>query len=233
MRKLAAGCLILLFFQASAQDKLSTLKQDSIAGLFYSDRAHTLPIYNGRQFIGYSNKIEGFPYFLHSDWQAGSVKFEGIWYHDLPLMYDTYQDQVIVRSPKGFPFILINERVQEFKLAGQLFIRITENGKNSVQTGFYQQLVSGKAVVFAKRQKMLDEKIDGTEIEKKFRAADRYFLFINGEYHSIHKQRDLFDAMSEKRQAFQEYLKKEGLKFKNNPEAVIVRLAELYNQSHK
>jgi len=222
--------MILLFFDVSAQDSQSAA-QDSMYKIFNAKQANALAIYNGRQYIGYSNQIEGNPYYVFDEWQNGSILYEGTWYRDIPLLYDIYLDQVVVKSPAGFPFILISERVQEFHLGGMQFVRLTAIHKNDPNAGFYQKLVTGKATVYAGRRKLLDEKLDGTTLIRKFISKDRYYLSVNNEFFEIDKQKDLFDAMKEKKATLQDYIKKQGLRFKVNREVVIIRLTELYNQS--
>lgn len=228
MRRLFTCICILLCSCISAQDLNSQVKKDSLAGIYFRERKLTLPIYNGRQFPGYSHLIEGFPYYLSNEWQKGSIKFEGTWYHDFPMMYDTYTDQVVGQSENGFPFIIIGDRVSEFTIGGHEFVRLGAMGTTGA--GFYQRLVKGSVNVYAKRVKLLDEKIDGLTIERKFKPSDTYYIEKAGRFYAIDRQKDLFDALKDKKPALQDELRRSDLRFKHNPEMVIVRLASYYNQ---
>src|SRR5690606_6762162 len=107
----------------------------------------TLPIYNGRQFSGSSQQIEGFPYSFSNDWQTGSVLYDGIWYHDLPIMYDAYQDQVVAKRPNGLHFVIISENIERLLLAGHAFVRIP----CGLPTGCYHLVVEAPVTMYVKR----------------------------------------------------------------------------------
>lgn len=237
MRKLTTISLLLLcIYESKAQgDSSAPLEaaKDSMISLYYTDQHKILPLYNGRQFNGYSNLIEGYAYYLTNDWQTGSIRYEGMWFHDIPIMYDSYKDEVIVRSPQGFPFILFSQRVQEFSFAGKNFVRLEADSNRVISPGFYQRVVSGKLTMYAKRSKQLEEKIEGLVVERKFLPNERYFLLKDGLYYSIDKQKSLLDVVRDRRQEMQDHLKQQGIRFKNTPETAIIKVAEFYNQPSK
>lgn len=224
MRKILQGLFLLVFIDAGAQEVYTT--NDTLVQLYNTDRRSTLPIYNGRQFSGYSPQIEGFPYSFSNDWQTGSVLYDGIWYHDLPIMYDAYQDQVVAKSPNGFPFVIISEKIERFILAGHEFVRIT----SGLPTGFYHLVVEGPVTMYVKRIKQLDEKISGLTVERKFIPEELYFLKKGETVQRIRRQGDLFDVLKDRKQDIQQFMRKEDLKFKNNTENVIALVAEYYNK---
>ena len=231
MRKLAPG-LALLFacFNADAQDRLNDNSTDSLIAAYNSQRGAALPIFNGRQYIGYSHQIQGFPSYLSSDWQQGSVLYDGRWYHGISLMYDSYQDQVVVRSPNGFPYVLVNYRVSEFNFAGQHFISIKEGMENKLKPGFYQRLRNGKAELLVKRIKKLEERVNGSEIDRRFLTADKFFIVHNNQLTAVSKQRDLLDALKERRQDVQNHLRSQNLNFKQDTESAIASAVDFFNQ---
>lgn len=234
MRKLLLGIVMSFnIIMVCAQDNLEEAATDSVTAIYNKQRGTALPIFNGRQFIGYSHLIEGFPYYLSSDYQQGSVKYEGVWYHNLSLMYDAYMDQVILKSPNGFPFIALSERLQEFNFAGQHFVRVDEEVNGKVKPGFYHRMTSGNASLLVKRTKKLEERIDGSEVLRKFYVSDRFYILKNNTLKEIGKQKDLFDVLKDKKQEVQNYLKNQDLKFKSNPELTIIKAVEFYNQSNK
>ncbi len=233
MRKLVPGLFLLLCIDLGAQQLPAEMAKDSLTNKYFSERMSTLPIYNGRQFIGYSHLIEGFPYLISSEWQMGSVTFEGVKYDNIPVLYDVHGDQLVARSPHGFPFILISERLQAFSIAGRNFVRVVETDGMGLKTGFYELLASGRAVVLAKRFKRLDEKIDGSVVEKKFISNDKIYISTGTAFTQVGKQRELLDALKEKKSTLNDLEKREGIRYKDNPELIILRLAEFYNQSIK
>src|SRR3954465_3251181 len=59
------------------------------------NRIAELPIYNGRQHLGYPRSYIGIAYYMTDAWTSGSVLYEGTWYQNLLLRYDLSTDDVI------------------------------------------------------------------------------------------------------------------------------------------
>jgi hypothetical protein len=119
----------------------------------------------------------------------------------------------------------------EFMFSGQQFVKITNEMDGKMKPGFYQLVVSGKANVFVKRTKKLEEKIYGSEVDRKFIPSDKFYIVNSNVVTTIDKQKDLLDALKDKREQVQNFIRTQELRFKLNPELTIVRSAELYNQS--
>lgn len=231
MRKLVAAIIFFSFLEATAQETNSAgvsqaSANDSLSGNYTSPQDVYSPLYNGRQFYGYPSFIEGHAFYRTSDWTTGSVLYDGLWYRNVQLMYDIHQDELVVRHPNGIPVILFKERVTQFSLLNEIFVYIEYN---NLAKGFYQVLVKGRATAYVKRGKKLEEKIDGTQLERKFIPADAFFIFKDGRYYSIHNQQNLFNVLKERRQALQQYRRQSGLRFKTDAEQLIHRLTEHYN----
>jgi hypothetical protein len=88
-------------------------------------------------------------------------------------------------------------------------------------------------MVLGKRIKKMEERIDGSEVDRKFYSADKFFILKDEKLEPILKQRDLFEILKDKRQEVQSLIKKEDLRFKSNPELTIIKAVEFYNQSTK
>jgi hypothetical protein len=234
MRTLTAIFIFLPFAHAVGQpaDTLSGglhFPQDSLLNI-YDSRKDSLSLYNGRQFYGYSLSIEGSAFFQANEWGHGSVLYDGAWYRNVELMYDLYRDELIARHPVGIPIVLFRERVQEFILTGKVFVYLEKDKNNVVSNGFYQRVTDGKATVYAKRVRKLEEKIDGLFIERKFILADQFFVLKVGVYYTVKKQKGLLALFKDKRQEISEYKGRLKQKYKTNPEQFIVNIADYYNQ---
>jgi hypothetical protein len=233
MRKLSVYFSLLLFFEAGGQNlqpPVAGSGQDTAISIYFARLDQTLPLHNGRVFYGYPGIIEN-AFFPTGGWQKGSVLYDGIWYHDLSLMYDVFMDEVIVLHPSSTPVRLISERIEQFKYHGLSFERLGPGNSPVLKTGFYQQLVVGPVTIYARRTKKIEENIVDLAIERKFVIDDHFYAFKEGSYTPIYKQKTLLEMMKDKRQGVVYHLKKQGLKFRKNREKAIVQMAEFYNQS--
>lgn len=222
-----AGAQSLDTVQAKSQKPL-----DSIDSLGVSLRGETPAIYNGRVFYGYP-LINGHAFFSTNTWQKGSVLYDGIWYHDINMMYDINQQILNVQHPTLIPIQLFSERVKQFTIGDQVFIRLTTDQDNVIKSGIYQQLVKGNVTIYASRIKRIEETMTSMTLEKKFAQINSYYVLKDGKYHPIRKQNSLLDLLRDSRQAIMRHLKLQDLRFRENKEKTIVQIAEFYNQSHR
>ena len=125
MKRLTALLSIIILTEASGQNLQPPLLKpgaDTARGLYFKALDETLPIHNGRVFYGYPGVLET-AFYPESGWYQGSVLYDGIWYRDVQIMYDTYMDEVVLLHPQGTPLRLISERIQKFEYAG-LFLNV-------------------------------------------------------------------------------------------------------------
>jgi len=206
---------------------------DSLVKIYQNGLGVDLPIYNGRQFYGYSASIKEHAFYPANEWVTGSVLYDKMWYHRVQLMYDVYKDELVTMHPNGVPFILVSDRVQEFSFNGYVFVRLFANKDNSINTGFYQQLSSGKATAFAKRIKILEEKINGLEIERKFLTKDIFYIEKDSIYTKIRKAQSVLSVLKDKHSELAQYLGQGKMRYKAGPEAYITHVTEFYNKLYQ
>lgn len=235
MRQLTAILLALFsFIGATSQSSISSgvADTDSAINIYHRKQGNELPLYNGRQYHGLTIAVEGDEFFQSRDWQAGSVLFDNVWYYNTNILYDIYKDEVIIRSPAGLPFILFNERVGEFMVGNQTFVRLTEE-RDHIKTGYYQQLATGRMTVYVKRIKKLSERVVQTSIERKFIYSEVYYVFMNGKRYTIKKQKDILNLVEEYRSQIAQSLNQNNISYKADPQGTIIHIAGLYNQLSK
>lgn len=77
----------------------------------------------GGQYASPPTRIKGDPYFTSRQFEEGILRINGITYPQVPLIYDTYHDQLITFHPIFNQKILIKpEKIDGFTLSeGQLF----------------------------------------------------------------------------------------------------------------
>ena len=189
------------------------------------------PIYNGQEHAGYSPSIEGIPYYGLREWQQGTLAFQNISYRNVYLKYDLVADQVIVRHPNGITgIILFTRRIQSFTLGGKHFIYLPEDKLSGLKNGIYEELVKGKISLYAKRSKLIDEKIGQNEIERKFIGNDQFYVLKDGNFHPVKRQKTIMTLVGDKRKEVNASLKASKMKFRLNQELTLKQIAQSYNQ---
>lgn len=225
---------LLTFFVSGLHAQQGNADSSLAAGfarqLYNTRMGNELPVYTGVQFYPYSSGIEGNAYWGSPDWYRGSVIYEGRLYEDISMQYDLVKDQLVITpDEQGGVFIsLFGPRVKEFSLAGTRFVRLDKN--EPIAEGFYQLLVDGVISGWAKKEKVIREKITGSSISRSFEEKVRYYALRDGHYHAIRNAGDLFTVLREYKKEVQQHLTAQNLKYRDDPERTIVAAINFYNQ---
>ena len=212
------------------QSHRSSRLSDSLWSIYQADRGENLAIYRGRQILSGYPGIGGSAFFPYTDWSSGSAQYEGVWYHNLELLYDIYRDEVLIRHPSGIPFVLYNNRLQAFRIMDSEFIQLYE-ARGDMSPGIYEVLHKGKLTIYARRSVVLEEKIIDQAIDRNFINKFRYYAATGDKVKQFNKQKQLMEMVRDQRSQIQPRIRAAGVKYKHNPEAIIKIIAETYNQS--
>lgn len=187
-------------------------------------------ILNGRSHITYASNIEGSGYLIN-DWVPGNVTYEGVEYRGVQLKYDQYKDELIILHPNGLPVILFTPRVHSFFILNRQFINLNPGVMPGSETGFYEVLIDGKINLYAKRKKLLDEKVQITGVTKTFLSHNEYLAVKDGRVYRIKKESTLLDLVPEKKQGAKNLLRQNNTNYNSDPESALLTIAQYYNQS--
>lgn len=229
---LVMGCLSSIA-QDTADINVKKSVLDSAVSLYYQYTDKQSRLYNGVEFLGYSPRIEGHAYFLNDEWQTGSLIYDGMEYRDVPLLYDIFKDNLVVRHFNNYFRIgLVREKVKEFSLLNHHFIRIEIDSLSNapITTGFYDVLYSGRITAIAKRVKIVSETIT-YQLEQKFVQEDQYYIYMDGKYHPIKNSKDLLKVFKERNRDVRQYLSKNRIRYKRGPEIAITKAVAYYDSS--
>ena len=236
----ALGCLcfgLLSSFHSIAQaaDGDSTYHNQSVRNAidyYMTSMGKRTNLYNGSEYIFYSNGISGHPFFESDHLIRCEIEYDGTVYYDVPLAYDLVQDRIFTTdSSMNFNIQLFNERVRYFQMSGHLFVRVVQNSGKSVisASGFYDLLYEGKINVYAKRTKAAERGFKN-EDPMKFVSYTDYFIWKNGEFIKVDSKGSLFSAFRDQKDMIKKYYRKSDLNFKKDPENAIVKTTAYYAQ---
>lgn len=196
-------------------------------------------LYNGPEYQPYNPLIKGNAFFLDIDaFRQGTVTYDGIFYSNVPMMYDINKDDVVVLLYNGFSkYSLLKSRVQRFDLLEHRFVYLAADSTNtaaSINTGFYDELYGGNVQALVKWSKSIQSTSTQTTLETFFTAASRdFFLKKNNNYYRIGGQSALLKVLKDKKKELQQYIRANKIKFKDDPEKAMRMIAAEYDQLSK
>lgn len=199
----------------------------------HAQDAQPLKLYNGIEHTGYPG-VKGDAYYVTREWKTGSVVYDGILYKDVPMLYDIYKDQVVVKhSNEIFIVGLISSKVKSFTIDGHQFRRLEADVlPANMQPGFYEVLSDGKMTVLARRTKWRREYIT-TVMEYEFMTRNQYFVLKDGVYNPVRSEGNLMQLFGNDRAEVKQHLRKSGLRYKRSPEQTIVGAVVFYESLKK
>lgn len=190
-------------------------------------------LYNGKQYFVYDSREVEHQFFLTDDWTVGSVFYDGQRFEQVPLLYDVFKDQLVVRYRRGFGNVTLQSpKVRSFTLAGHDFVRVeADTGRvEGLRTGFYDQLYTGKTKVLARRRKDRLQQLSETKITILFPIKDQLFVYKNGEYQPVRSKSSVLALLPEYKRLLRKELRKQNLSFRDNREEAIINMASHYDE---
>jgi hypothetical protein len=219
---LSVGTTLAVFSQADSS--VSAIINESKIAVDAGD-----PVFVGPEHMGYLSSIEGTAYYSSPEWQKGTVVFQQVFYTDVYLKYDLVTDELVIRHfDKYSRVILFTPRVGSFTLGNRRFINLAAG--DNFKKGFYEELSMGKVSLYAKHTKQLDQTATINGIERKFSEKHEYYLLKDERYYRVKSDKALIDLLSDKKTAIKDWLKRSGIKYKQDPETALKKIADYYNQ---
>ena len=133
----------------------------------------------GGQYAAPSSLIKGDPYFVTRQFEAGTLRINGISYPQVPLIYDIFRDQLVTFHPIFNQKILIKpEKIDGFEWSDGKLFRFFPGNESFLHhgNGIYQVLGQGKAIALAKRYKTTRSLRDISRYNAEYVEKKDYFL---------------------------------------------------------
>lgn len=220
------------FSQQVNEDSIANVQVKNAVAVYNQYTDGNAAVYNGAQYMRYTFKMEGDPYFLSNDFTQGWVSYEGRRYDSLSVLYDIARNEVVILYTDGYSDVVLeNDFIDSFNMAGHTFVKLQEDhGQNLYNSGFYDELYNGKTSLIARRVKKMDEVIRN-EVTRRFFETDRFYVRKNGLYYWVSNKKDVFKLFSNKKRDIKKMLSKQHLKMKrSNFENVLTRVVAFYDQ---
>jgi len=198
--------------------------------LFEKDIKEQSRLYNGTEYRDYLAHNDEHPYFGVDDWSFGDVVYDDEIYHNVPLFYDLSRDRVITEhAMSGSKIELISKKVSRFSINGHQFVRLMRDDGNVIGEAFYEVLYSGKTGVYVRREKILHERAESSQMVYSFDDRNRIYIYKGGIYYPVKSKGGVLDVFRDHQQELKAMLKEENIRFKSNRELATARMAREYD----
>lgn len=178
----------------------------------------------GGQYASPSNLIKGDPYFLTRQFEAGTLRINGVSYPQVPLIYDIFRDQLVTFHPIFNQKILIKpEKIDGFEWSDGSNFRFFSGNESFLHhgNGIYQVLGQGKAIALAKRYKTTRSLRDISRYNAEYVEKKEYFIWNDGSFFLVKKSSQAFTALQLNAKVLKKELKSKGVQFNKAPEAFL------------
>jgi hypothetical protein len=192
--------------------------------------AYQSEIYNGAAYAMYPAASRGSAYFNDAIFaMPGAIRYNGIVYKNIPLLYDMYAD-VFVAAQRNILFVLRPDRLSDVYLHGHHFIKLSFQKDQNLTPGFYDELYSGKSQVLVKRARQVNNITSAQTIETIYENEDVIYIKKDNNYYKVDGKHSVLNVFKDKKRQLSRFLSDKGIRYKNDKEAGIVKLAIYYDQ---
>lgn len=178
----------------------------------------------GGQYAEASRLIQGNPYFGSRQFENGTLTINGIVYPEVPLLYDSYLDQVVTFHPIFNQKILIKpEKIDGFVLSNGSSFRFIPGNSDFIhnQNGIYEVLGSGEFTALAKRYKSTKSLREMSQYDAVFLEKVAFFLWKNETFYPVSKANQAIAILGLNPKETKKQLRAAGLNFRQNPEGFL------------
>lgn len=189
-------------------------------------------VFEGNEYIPHDHRIKIHPFFPTDSLQPGTIAYNGIRYHDVPMLYDIVRDELAIQPPEGgYRVRLHTDKISNFSIGQHQFARIVGDSALGVRTGFYEILYNGKVKVLAQRVKTVHEDISSGTYKADYLVKDRFYIQKEGAYHEVKSKGSVLGLFPDQSKVLRKYLRANKLKFNDEQrEAAITQATKRYEE---
>ncbi|WP_268034238.1 hypothetical protein [Algoriphagus sp. PAP.12] len=224
--------ILFLVFASSARAQVASDSLKYLAS-YKQEIPYFQELITGGQYAEAPKTIEGHPFYFSRQFENGSLQINGITYPQVPLMYDSYRDQVLTFHPIYNQKILINpEKVDQFRLANGDRFQFFEGNQGFLYhlNGLYKVLNEGEVLALVKEYKTTKDKNDISKYTDVFIEKTEYFLWRDGEFFRVNRTRQIPEILKVNKKELKKRMKKQGVRFKSEPEEYLsIAISEAQN----
>jgi hypothetical protein len=190
--------------------------------------------YTGVSYYDPYGGLKGHPFFYEDYWEPGNVVYDGNAYDSIDMMYDIYKDILTIENfgLNGLPSPIqpYGPKVESFQLHGYHFIRLETDTISNIKEGFYNLMFDGvKTQFIIRRRKEIVSTNEIHTIREMFVEKDRYYIKKDSLYIQVKKKKSIIKALADQGKEIKSFIRKNGLKFRDNPDDQITKVVTYYD----
>ena len=167
-------------------------------------------LFNGLEYIELYRTInERHKFFESSDFQAGSIVYDGQFFDRVPLKYDLNVDELLFNVGYNYPYptlILFTSKIKSFTLGKSDFIQINNTEGETAMAGFYEVLMNKESVTLLKKNKKKRfKRIKGNTVYYEFDNDNSFYISYKNNFHEIDSKNDIIRVWPDKKEYINEY----------------------------
>jgi len=189
-------------------------------------------LYNGRIWKNIYHNVEGDQFLFTKSFLPGSVSIRGYQFSDLGIMYDIFNDEILIPFNKGgvlqvnklmvdsFTIVYINKKYD--------FIKLQIDSLDS----FVNTIYKGKSALYIRYTKKIEKSADQGKYDQFYQVNQTLFVKDNKVF-PIKGKRDLLNALQDDIESVKDYIKKNRIKItEKNPESFVPVIRYLDSINH-
>jgi hypothetical protein len=191
----------------------------------YSELHDTLKenqvLYNGRIWKNIYHNVEGDQFLFTKSFLPGSVSIRGYQFSDLSIMYDIFNDEILIPFSKGGVLQVNKQMVDSFTI---VFLNkkyhFTKLQIDSLDS-FVNTIYKGKSALYIRYTKKIEKSADQGKYDQFYQVNQTLFVKDNKLY-PIKGKRDLLNALQDDNESVKDYIKKNRIKITaKDPESFV------------
>jgi hypothetical protein len=221
-----------LFAQNISRDSiLFTGAANKVIDYYNENIAQQSAIYNGVAYEAPAKAFKGSVYFQDNIYSIpGLIRYDGVLYKNVPVLYDIYSDVMVATSPNLFFYILHAEKASDIYLSNHHFIYINAYNAFSLKPGYYDQLYDGNSSVLVKRIKNINNNVTSQGVQVIYTDESEIYIKKGSKYFQVSSKSEVIDLFKDKKKELNQYLSSNKIRFNKDKEASVAGLARYYDQ---
>lgn len=213
-------------------DSISRAAADNLISLYSRQTGADLLIFNGSEYIHSPVSKNGFPFFAWENPVEGAVFYDGNLYQHINLQFDISRDALVYDNYLHTGLMrLVPEKISYFTLQQHLFIYLSAAKIIGLpKDGFYEVLTDDSITVLARREKILNQKLNLENISiSRYDSYNNYYIKKDSYVYPVLTKRDVLKVLADQKILLLKYINTNRLNFKKHLEESLIKIATYYS----
>ena len=179
-------------------------------------------LYNGKIWLGMYFNVYGTEFLIEDKWYKADVSVNGIYFEDVEVKYDIYNDDLLANYYSKRIIILNKENIEEFTLYTGDRELLFRNVKDRYGLeGYYQVIYEGKSRLLKKWKKKRAQFVIEARYDE-FQSDDVLILVKDEVAYEVKNRRKLLKVMDDNKREIRSFMRQENIHPDfNKPESIV------------